>query len=45
MPTLSEFFGLKVCMCREDGPSHHFPHVHIYVADCDAVVRVPDYGI
>ena len=42
MPTLSEFFGLKVCMYREDGSSHHFPHVHVYFAEADAVVRIPD---
>ena len=42
MPTLAEFFGLKVCMYREDNSSHHYPHVHVYIAECDAVVRIPD---
>ena len=42
MPTLSEFAGLKVCMYREDRSSHHYPHVHAYFAEYDAVIRFPD---
>ena len=42
MPTLAEFAGLKVCMYREDRSPHHFPHVHVYFAEYDAVIRVPD---
>ena len=42
MPTLAEFAGLKVCMYREDRSPHHFPHVHAYFAEYDAVIRVPD---
>ena len=42
MPTLSEFSGLKVCMYREDRSPRHFPHVHAYFAEYDAVIRVPD---
>ena len=42
MPTLAEFFGLKICMYREDRSSHHYPHVHAYFAEYDAVIRVPD---
>jgi len=42
MPTLAEFFGLKVCMYREDRSPHHYPHIHVYFAEYDAVVRIPD---
>ena len=42
MPTLAEFAGLKICMYREDRSPHHFPHVHAYFAEYDAVIRVPD---
>ncbi len=29
-------------MWREDRSSHHYPHVHVYYAEYDAVIRVPD---
>lgn len=42
MPTLAEFFGLKICMYREDRSPHHYPHIHVYFAEFDAVIRIPD---
>ncbi len=29
-------------MYREDRSSHHYPHIHVYYAEYDAVIRVPD---
>lgn len=42
MPTLTEFLGLKICMYREDRSKHHYPHIHAYFAEYDAVIRIPD---
>ena len=42
MPTLTEFFGLKICMYREDRSPHHYPHIHAYFSEYDAVIRIPD---
>lgn len=38
MPTLSTFYGIKICMYNESGERHNTPHIHCIYAEHEVVV-------
>lgn len=38
MPSISEFYGIKIYMYRNDNERHFTPHVHVFYAEFQASV-------
>lgn len=39
MPSISEFYGIKIYMYWDDFEQHHTPHIHAYYAESHAAFR------
>jgi len=42
MPTISEFYGIRIKMIHYDVGRHHQPHIHAEYQDFEAVYSIPD---
>ena len=38
MPTISDFFGIRVCMYYTDTVQHKKPHVHVFYGEYEAAI-------